>query len=79
MDAIMRAWPRTIRVVLDHGMLCVGCPVASFHTPADAAREHAADEALFIRDLERAARGGDAGFTPSTAALRPGASGDAVR
>lgn len=43
MDEIMRRWPATIRVVLDHGLLCVGCPIASFHTADDAAREHGLD------------------------------------
>lgn len=48
MDEIMRLWPGTMRVVLDHGMLCVGCPIASFHTIDDAAREHGVDaEQLF--------------------------------
>jgi hybrid cluster-associated redox disulfide protein len=53
MDAIMQAWPQTIRVVLSHGMLCVGCPIAAFHTPFDAAREHHQDVERFLRDLER--------------------------
>lgn len=57
MDAIMRRWPPTIRVVIRNGMLCVGCPVASFHTVADAAREHGLDEAALRRALEAAARG----------------------
>lgn len=54
MDAIMREWPETIRVILDHGLLCVGCPIAPFHTVADAAREHGVDEAAVIRDLKAA-------------------------
>lgn len=53
MDAIMRAWPETIRVILQHHMLCVGCPIAPFHTVADACREHGVDRALFLRDLAR--------------------------
>lgn len=57
MDAIMREWPQTIRVVLSHGMLCVGCPIAAFHTPLDAVREHSADAEAFLRDLERATAG----------------------
>jgi hybrid cluster-associated redox disulfide protein len=51
MDAIMRAWPDTIRVILDNGLLCVGCPIASFHTVSDAAKEHHLDEAMLIEDL----------------------------
>lgn len=37
---IMRRWPSTIRVFIDAGMKCVGCPIAPFHTLADAASEH---------------------------------------
>jgi len=51
MDAIMRAWPATIRVVLRHHMHCVGCPVAPFHTLADACREHRVDEQAFRREI----------------------------
>nr|WP_041544249.1 MULTISPECIES: DUF1858 domain-containing protein [Chelativorans] len=61
MDAIMREWPATIRVVLDHGLLCVGCPIAPFHTIIDAAREHDLDPASLARDLKRAVAEEDTG------------------
>lgn len=51
MDEIMRAWPATIRVILDHGLLCVGCPIARFHTVADAIREHGIDGESFRAEL----------------------------
>lgn len=54
MDAIMRAWPATIRVVLRHRMLCVGCPVAPFHTIGDACREHHVEEAAFRIEIAAA-------------------------
>jgi hybrid cluster-associated redox disulfide protein len=53
MDEIMRAWPRTIRVVLRHRMLCVGCPIAPFHTISDGCREHGVDESLFLDEIKR--------------------------
>jgi hybrid cluster-associated redox disulfide protein len=52
MDAIMREWPATIRVILDRGLLCVGCPVASFHTLSEAAREHSVDQRSLDRDIQ---------------------------
>ena len=52
MDAIMREWPATIRVILDHGLLCVGCPVASFHTLSEAAWEHSVNGSSLNRDIE---------------------------
>jgi len=51
MDEIMRRWPAAIRVVLRHHLLCVGCPIAGFHTVDDAIREHGVDEETFRRDL----------------------------
>ncbi|MBN9071294.1 MAG: DUF1858 domain-containing protein [Rhizobiales bacterium] len=51
MDDIMRRWPATIEVILRHRLLCVGCPVASFHTVDDAVREHGIDGADFRSDL----------------------------
>lgn len=40
---IMRYWPSTVRVFLDCGMLCVGCPIGGFHTLANVAYEHGLD------------------------------------
>ncbi|MEO5323035.1 DUF1858 domain-containing protein [Mesorhizobium sp. CC13] len=54
MDTIMRRWPGSIRVILGHGLLCVGCPIASFHTVMDAAREHSLDEDMLVDDLTKA-------------------------
>jgi hybrid cluster-associated redox disulfide protein len=54
-DEIMNRCPETIRVFLDYRMRCVGCPIGCFHTIADAAREHGADEARFTDDLLKAA------------------------
>ena len=42
---IMSNWPSTIRIFLDRRMHCVGCPIAIFHSIADAAQEHHLDEA----------------------------------
>jgi hybrid cluster-associated redox disulfide protein len=54
-DEVMRRWPSTIRVFLRHGMLCVGCPIAAFHTISEAAREHGLDEVELRRELESVA------------------------
>ncbi|MFA6156325.1 DUF1858 domain-containing protein [Mesorhizobium sp.] len=56
-DEIMRKWPATVAVVLRYRMLCVGCPIGTFHTVAEACRAHQVDEDLFIPDLESAVRG----------------------
>ncbi len=56
MDEIMREWPATIRVVLAHGMMCVGCPIASFHTIEEAVKEHSIDGDRFRFEMETAIR-----------------------
>ena len=55
-DEIMRRWPATIRVMIRHRMLCIGCPIGIFHTVADAAEAHAIDEAAFSAELLAAMR-----------------------
>jgi hybrid cluster-associated redox disulfide protein len=53
-DDVMRRWPATIRVFLTFGFLCVGCPIACFHTVSKACGEHHADEAAFLEALHEA-------------------------
>ncbi|MGC4024282.1 MAG: hypothetical protein QM744_03430 [Mesorhizobium sp.] len=53
----MRHWPETIRVALRHQLLCIGCPIASFHMIEDAVREHELDGASFRRDIYEAIEG----------------------
>jgi hybrid cluster-associated redox disulfide protein len=50
-DEVMRQWPATIRVFLDHKMRCVGCPIACFHTVDDACHEHGVNGAQFLAAL----------------------------
>ncbi len=50
-DDIMRRWPATIRVFVDHRMGCVGCPIGSFHSVEDACREHKLDQDDFLLAL----------------------------
>ena len=54
-DDVMRRRPGTIRAFLDRRMNCPGCPIACFHTVADACREHHANVESFLRDLHKAA------------------------
>ena len=55
-DEIMRKWPATVAVVLRYKMLCVGCPMGTFHTVAEACLEHHVDQSRFIADLEATVR-----------------------
>jgi hybrid cluster-associated redox disulfide protein len=53
-DDVMTRWPATIRVFLDHHMKCVGCPIAPFHSIADATGEHELNAASFLSALKNA-------------------------
>jgi hybrid cluster-associated redox disulfide protein len=43
--------PETARVFLDRRMACVGCPIAPFHSVADACAEYALAEGRFRAEL----------------------------
>ncbi|MFD2181912.1 DUF1858 domain-containing protein [Rhodoplanes azumiensis] len=60
--------PATLRVLLDFHMRCVGCPIAGFHTLADAAREHGVDLDRLLAALHAAAAMPAIGMVPPTAA-----------
>ena len=55
-DEIMRRWPETMRVMMRHKMLCIGCPIGIFHTVRDACEAHRLDEETFSRELLEAMR-----------------------
>ncbi|CAG1005004.1 MAG: DUF1858 domain-containing protein [Rhizobiaceae bacterium] len=57
LDDMMRQWPSTIPVMLRHRFLCVGCPIAPFHTLLDACREHGADLDAVTKDIEEVVGG----------------------
>ncbi|PSC02650.1 hydrid cluster protein-associated redox disulfide domain protein [Alsobacter soli] len=54
-DEVLRRWPETIRVFLDHKFMCVGCPITCFHTVDDACREHHTPVPKFLAALNAAA------------------------
>jgi hybrid cluster-associated redox disulfide protein len=51
-DQVMKQWPASIRVFLDFGMSCVGCPIATFHSVDEASREHQIDGYAFLASLQ---------------------------
>jgi hybrid cluster-associated redox disulfide protein len=54
-DDVMRNSPARIRVFLQFGMGCVGCPIACFHSVDDACREHGVDRDAFLNALRACA------------------------
>ena len=65
-DEIMRRWPATIRVFMRRQMLCIGCPIGTFHTIGDACDAHKLDEEAGAKELLSAMRQ-DAGATAPSA------------
>jgi hybrid cluster-associated redox disulfide protein len=57
LDDIMREWPATIAVMLRHRFLCVGCPIAPFHTIVDACREYDVDTDTVLAEMRGAIAG----------------------
>ncbi|UWR55054.1 DUF1858 domain-containing protein (plasmid) [Phaeobacter inhibens] len=47
LDVLMITWPETVRVFMDHDMLCVGCMVSPFHSVSQACAEYHLDEEVF--------------------------------
>ncbi|UWR58877.1 DUF1858 domain-containing protein [Phaeobacter inhibens] len=47
LDVLMTIWPETVRVFMDHDMLCVGCLVSPFHSVSQACAEYHLDEEVF--------------------------------
>lgn len=49
---IMDRWPETIGAFISRRMHCVGCPIGSFHTLADAAGEHKLDSDALLEAIQ---------------------------
>lgn len=50
---LLRRFPLTVRVFLDHRMNCPVCPIAPFMTVDEAAGEYGVDAAQLRRDIAR--------------------------
>ena len=45
--------PQNIKLFMDLGLLCVGCPTEAFHTMADVAREYHLDLDQLLQRLDK--------------------------
>ena len=54
LQGVIDRHPQTIVVFARHGLQCVGCYIAPFHTVADSAREHAVALESLLTDLNQA-------------------------
>lgn len=53
-DDVMRQAPATVRVFLKHGMACVGCTIAPFHSIGEASAIYGLDVDTFLDELAAA-------------------------
>jgi len=49
--AIVQDHPETVRVFLNHGLMCVGCAAARFETLEQGAMAHGIDVDALVNDL----------------------------
>lgn len=64
---IMKRWPATMRLLIDRRLLCVGCPIAPFHTLADIAFEYGVDCESLVAAVEEIAEADGATSAPASA------------
>jgi hybrid cluster-associated redox disulfide protein len=57
-DVVLRKWPATFWVFLEHGLRCAGCPLACFCTVKSACEGHGVDAAAFLEALRAGAEDG---------------------
>ena len=50
-EHVMRRWPATLPVFARHGLACIGCAFAEYHTVGDGAAEHGLAVPALLRDL----------------------------
>ncbi len=48
---VVKNHPETVRVFLQHGLMCVGCAVARFENIRDGATAHGIDVDALVKDL----------------------------
>ncbi len=51
---VVRKYPNTIKIFLQHGLMCVGCAVARFENIEQGAAAHGIDADALIQDLNQA-------------------------
>ena len=50
---IVQSHPQTVRVFLNHGLMCVGCAAARFETLEQGATAHGIDVDALVKDLNQ--------------------------
>lgn len=53
-DEIVQKWPETVKVFLQHGLMCIGCAAARFEDLEQGAMAHGIDVDALLKDLNAA-------------------------
>ncbi|MHB1294324.1 MAG: DUF1858 domain-containing protein [Anaerolineae bacterium] len=51
---IVQKWPETVKVFLQHGLMCIGCAAARFENLEQGAIAHGIDIDTLVKDLNAA-------------------------
>ncbi|MDE2167282.1 MAG: DUF1858 domain-containing protein [Alphaproteobacteria bacterium] len=51
---VLNHHPSTMRVFIDHGMACIGCVIAPYHTIEEACAEYNLGVESFVREMAEA-------------------------
>jgi len=57
--ALLDQYPYLLKLFMDLGLLCPGCPAEAFHTLEDAAREYGYDLEILIRHVQKTIKNHD--------------------
>jgi hybrid cluster-associated redox disulfide protein len=57
MGHVVKNYPETVQVMLNYGIECIGCHIATWETLEQAAEDHGIDVELMVRDMNRKAGG----------------------
>lgn len=60
---LLECYPQAARLFLRHRMACVGCDIAAFHTPAEAAVIYGMDAEQFLHELQLLVQAADSTLT----------------
>ena len=53
-------YPMLVKLFMDLGLLCIGCPAEAFHTVENIAKEYGFDLNTFVHEINRAIQNEDA-------------------
>ncbi|WP_049770372.1 DUF1858 domain-containing protein [Desulforapulum autotrophicum] len=50
---LIERYPKLVKLFMDLGLLCIGCPAEAFHTVEDIAKEYGCDLNTLVHEINR--------------------------